>query len=54
MKKLVFAFLAFNIVFVSCTDNTDSHNEIYQQTQSIEKDNLPVPGGEEEELDNEY
>ncbi|CAL2108629.1 conserved hypothetical protein [Tenacibaculum sp. 190524A02b] len=44
MKKLIALIFVASLTFVSCTDNTQEHEELSKEISAIEKDQVTAPG----------
>lgn len=46
MKKVILLLFAIILVFASCTDNTNEHEELIKSIQGIEKDKSTTDVGD--------
>ncbi|WP_422092128.1 hypothetical protein [Tenacibaculum ovolyticum] len=53
MKKILLAVFVVSFAFISCTDNTEEHEELIKATQSIDKGNSTTPDGPDDDDNNE-
>lgn len=44
MKKILLAIFVVSFAFISCTDNTEEHEEFINAVQATEKGNAEAPG----------
>lgn len=53
MKKILLAVFVVSLAFVSCTDNTEEHEELVNAIHASDKDGSTTPDGQNDDDDNE-